>query len=97
MNIRGKWLSTDNEAFKAVDHVWLIEDIDKRGYYNLGRDTETIDESDGVIRSAIIRTNDGVYQRPTLKLALVLPDRDYFAMKKRAGYVSVSLLIQQPN
>ena len=60
LNNRQKWRSTANETLKEGDLVWLIEDSDKRGYYSLGRVTETIDGSDGVIRSAIVRTNDGV-------------------------------------
>ena len=58
LNTRQKWRSTENETLKEGDLVWLIEDSDKRGFYNLGRVTETIDGSDGVIRSAIVRTND---------------------------------------
>ena len=69
----------------------MIEDSDKRGYYNLGRVTETIDGSDGVIRSAIVRTNDGVYKRPVVKLAPVLPGKDFFAMENRAGDVAAEL------
>ena len=70
---------------------WLIEDSNKRGYYNLGRVTETFDESDGVIRSAIVRMNDAVYKKPVVKLAPVLPGRDVFAMENRAGDVVVEL------
>ena len=71
--------------------VWLIEDSDKRGYYNLGRVTEPIDGSDGVIRSAIVRTNDGVYKRPVVKLAPVLPGKDVFGMENRAGNIAAEL------
>ena len=69
----------------------MIEDSDKRGYYNLGRVTKTIDGSDGVIRSAIVRTNDGVYKRPLVKLAPVLLGKDVFAMENRAGDVAAEL------
>ena len=65
-----------------------MEDSDKRGCYNLGRVTETIDGSDGVIRSATVRTNDGVYKRPVVKLAPVLTGKDVFAMENRAGDVA---------
>ena len=69
----------------------MIEDSNKRGYYNLGRVAETIDGSDGVIRSAIVRTNDGVYKRPVVKLAPVLPGKDVFAMENRAGDIAAEL------
>ena len=91
LNNRQKWRSTANETLKEGDLVWLIEDSDKRGYYNLGRVTETIDGSDGVIRSAIVRTNDGVYKRPVVKLAPVLPGKDVFAMENRAGDIAAEL------
>ena len=52
-NNRQKWRSTANETLKEGNLIWLIEDSDKRGYYNLGRVTETIDGSDGVTRSAM--------------------------------------------
>ena len=69
--------STANETVKEGDLVWLIEDSDKRSdsdiYYNLSRVTETIDGFDGAIRSAIVQTNEGVYKRPVVKLAPVLP------------------------
>ena len=50
LNNRQKWRSTSNEILEEGDLVWLIEESDKRGCYNLGRVTETIDGSDGVIR-----------------------------------------------
>ena len=92
LNNRQKWRSTANETLKEGDLVWLIEDSDKRGYYNLGRVAETIDGSDGVIRSAIVRTNDGVYKRPVVKLAPVLHGKDVFAMENRAGDIAAELI-----
>ena len=91
LNNRQKWRSTANETLKEGDLVWLIEDSDKRRYYNLDRVAETIDGSDGVIRSAIVRTNDGVYKRPVVKLAPVLPGKDVFAMEIRAGDIAAEL------
>ena len=79
---------TSNEILTESNLVWLIEDSDKRGYYNFGRVTETIDGSDGVIRSAKVRMNDRVYKRPVVNLAPVLYGKDDFAMKNRAGDVA---------
>ena len=93
LNNRQKWRSTTNETLKEGDLVWLIEDSNKRGYLNVGRVTETIDGSDGVIRSAIVRTNDGVYKRPVVKLAPVQPGKDVLAMENRAGDVEAELTI----
>ena len=91
LNNQQKWRSTANENLKEGDLVWLIKDSDKRGYYNLGRVMETIDGSDGVIRSTIVQSNNGVYKRPVVKLATVLLGNDVFAMENRAGNVSVEL------
>ena len=91
LNNRQKWRSTANETLKEGDLVWLIEESHKRGFYNLGRVTETIDGSDGVIRSAIVRTNDGVYKRPVVKLAPVVPGKDVFAIENRAGDIAAEL------
>ena len=38
-----------------------------------------------MIRSAIVRTNDGVYKRPVVKLAPVLPGKDVFATENKVG------------
>ena len=91
LNNRQKWRSKTNETLKEGHLVWLIEDSNKRGCYNLGRVKETIDGSEGVIRSAIVRTNDGVYKKPVVKLAPVLPGKDVFAMENRAGDVETKL------
>ena len=74
-----------NKTLKKGDRVWLIEESDERGYYNLGRVAESVDGSDGVTRTAIVGANDRVYKRPVVKLAPVLPGKDILAMEKRAG------------
>ena len=89
--------STANKIFKEGDLVWLVEDSDKRGYYNLGRVTETIDGSDGVIRSAIVRTNDGVYKRPVVKLAPYYLVKMFSRWKTGPAMWRLSLLTQLPN
>ena len=44
-----------------------------------------------MIRSENVRTNDGVYKRPGVKLAPVLPGKDVFAIEDRAGNVAAEL------
>ena len=97
LNNRQKWRSTANEMLKDGDLVWLIEDSDKRGYYNLGRVTETIDGSDGAIRSAIVQTNDGVYKRPVVKLAPVYLGKMFSRWKTGPAMLWLSLLSQLLN
>ena len=86
-----------NETLKAGNIVCLIEDSDKRGYYKLGRVNETIDGSDGVIRSAIVRSNDGVYKRPVVKTASVVTGGYVFAIENRNCEVVAGSLTQQPS
>ena len=89
---RKKWQTTTDRSLQQGDLVWLVEDSDKRGYYDLGRITETFEGSDGMIRSATIRTKDGYYKRPVVKLAPVLSmDEDVFTKENRAGDVGVEL------
>ena len=91
LNNRQKWASTANENLKEGNLVWLIEDSNKRGHYNLGRVMETMNGSDGVIRLAIVQTNDGVYKRPVVQLAPVLLGKDVFAMENRADDLTAEL------
>ena len=91
MSNRQKWRSTLTETLRKCDHVWLIEDSSKRGYYNLGRVKEAIDGSDGVIRSTIFQTNDRAYKRPIVKLTTVQHERDVFAMENSGGNVVTEL------
>ena len=47
---------------------------------------------DGIARSATVRTKDGEFQRPVVKLAPALhPDNDVFLTEKRAGDVGAEL------
>ena len=92
LNCRKKWQTTTDRSLQQGDLVWLVEDSDKRGYYNLGRITKTFERFDGVNRSAKIRTKDGYYKRPVVKLAPVLPsDDDVFTKENRAGCVGAEL------
>ena len=51
-NSRKKWQTTTDRSLQQGDLVWLVEDRDKRGYYNLGRITEIFEGFDEEIRSA---------------------------------------------
>ena len=63
LNSRTKWQTTMDRSIQQGNLVWLVEDSDKRGYYYLGRITETFEGSDGAIRSVKNRTKDGYYKR----------------------------------
>ena len=91
LNNRSKWKQESKRAIATGDLVWIIEDSDKRGQYVLGRVVDVRTGSDGVVRSASIQTKDGVYNRPAVKLALVL-EHDYVFSEEenRAGDVGAS-------
>ena len=73
--------------------MWLVQDSDKRGYYKLGRITETFEGFDGVIRKAKLRTKDAHYKRPVVKLAPVLSTGDdVFTKEHKAGDVGDELM-----
>ena len=92
LNNRTKWKCDSDRNLHKCDLKWLVEDSDKRGFYKLCRVTETIKGSDGITRSATVQTKDGVYRRPFVKLALVLPiDGDVFTKENRAGDVEAVL------
>ena len=92
MNNRQKWNCELNRILNKSDLVWLVEDSDKRGYYKLGRVTQTMEVSDRTIRSATIQTKEGVYKRPVVKLAPVLSmDKDVSTKENRAGDVGAAL------
>ena len=97
LNNRQKWRSAANETLKEGDLVCLIEDSNNSGYYSLGRVTETINGSDGVIRSATSRTNDVEYKRQVVKLAPVPHRKDVFAMKTGPAILRLSLTTQKSN
>ena len=68
---RVKSLKIEKEVpkFNNCHLSWMMSN--KRGYYNLARATETIERSDGVIRSPKVRMNDGVYKRSVVRLTPV--------------------------
>ena len=92
LNNRQKWNCESNRILNRGDLVWLVEDSDKRGYYKIGRVTETTEGSDRAIRSATVQTKDGEYKRPVVKLAPVLSmDKVVSTKENRAGDVGVEL------
>ena len=92
LNSRKKWQNTTDRSLQQGDLVWLLEDSDKRGYYDLGRIIETFEGSDGVIQSEKIQTKDGYYKRPVVKLAPLLSMyEDVFTKENRDGDVGAEL------
>ena len=70
-NVRSQWGSDNERVLKVGDLVWLIDESVRRQENEMARVTGVFPGADGVIRSAIIKTSDGVLRRPAVKLAPV--------------------------
>ena len=70
-NVRSKWATDHDCVLKVGDLVWLINESVRRYENKIARVTEVFSGADGVIRSALIKTADGVLRRPAVKLAPV--------------------------
>ena len=53
------------------DLVWLIDESVRRHENKIAGVTEVFPGADGVIRSALIKSADGILRRPAVKLASV--------------------------
>ena len=84
-NVRTKWAKDDERILKVGDLVWLIEESVRRHENKMARVIEVFPGADGVIRSAVIKTSDGIFRRPAVKLAPVF--YECFRDENRAGDV----------
>ena len=85
LNVRHKWHFPGREL-QVGDLVWLVEPQTARGHYPLARVFSLNFGSDGVARSASVRTANDTYTRPVVKLAPVFDD-SVLATKNGAGDV----------
>ena len=83
--MRSKRATDDEHVLKVGDLVWLIDESVRRHENKMARVTEVFLGADGVIRSASIKTADGVLRRPAVKLAPVF--NECFRDQNRAGDV----------
>ena len=73
LQVRGKWLrALPNLKPNAL--VLLMDDSAPRGHWSLGRVLEVYPGSDGMVRTAKVKTKDSVYIRPIQKLCLLEND-----------------------
>ena len=72
---RNKWLRPSRNL--CVGDVVLLVDHDApRCHWRLGRVTQVFTSSDGLVRSARVRTSRGVMERPATKLVLLLSEEE---------------------
>ena len=85
----GKWIKEEVRQLEVNDLVWIMDENVKRAHYKMGRVLEVYHGSDGPVRSALVKTEDGKLKRPVVKLAPMFYE-SVFREKNRAGNVSAS-------
>ena len=86
-NVRPKWgKNDDGRALNIGDMVWVIDESVKRYKNQMARVlVGFFPGSDGVLRSAMIQTSNGIFVRPAVRLAPLFGD--CFQRENRAGDV----------
>ena len=90
----GKWIKEEVRQLENIDLVWIVDDNVKRAHYKMGRVLEVYHGSDGRVRSALVKTEDGKLKRPVVKLAPMFYE-GVFQEKNRADNVGASQLRAQ--
>ena len=90
----GKWNKEDVRQLGVNDLVWIVDENVKRAHYKMGRVLEVFHGSDGRVRSALVKTEDGKLKRQVVKLAPMFYE-SVFQEKNRAGNVGASQLRDQ--
>ena len=85
----GKWIKEEVRQLEVNDLVWIVDDNVKRAHYKTSRVLEVYHGSDGRVRSALVKTEDGKLKRPVVKLAPTFYE-SVFLEKNRAGNVGAS-------
>ena len=85
----GKCIKEEFRQLEVNDLVWIVDDNVKRAHYKMGRVLEVFHGSDGRVRSALVKTEDGKLKRPVVKLAPMFY-ASVFREKNRAGNVGAS-------
>ena len=91
-NVRTQWNKSEANV-QVGDLVWLVDNNVKRSHYKMARIKEIYPAKDGVVRSVLIKTHDGTFKRPVVRLALVFIER--FQSENGAGIVGASNEIQK--
>ena len=85
----GNWNKEDVRQLGVNDLVWIVDENVKRAHYKMGRVLEVYHGSDGRLRSALVKTEDGKLKRAKVKLAPMFYE-SVFQEKNRAGNVGAS-------
>ena len=94
LELFGKWNKEEVRQLEVNDLVWKVDENVKRARYKMARVLEVYHGSDGRVRSALVRTEDGKLKRQVVKLAPKFYE-SVFQEKNRAGNVGASQLRDQ--
>ena len=90
----GKCIKEEFRQLEVNDLVWIVDENVKRAHYKMRQVLEVYHGSDGRVRSALVKTEDGKLKRPVAKLAPMFYE-SVFREKNRAGNVGASQLRDQ--
>ena len=85
----GKSKKEEVKQLEVNDLVWIVDEYVKRAHYKMGRVLEVYHGSDGRVRSALVKTEEGKLKRPVVKLAPMFYE-SVFREKNRAGNIGAS-------
>ena len=85
----GKWKNEEIRQLEVNDLVWIVDENVKRARYKMARLLEVYHGSNGRVRSALVKIEDGKLKRPVVKLAPKFYE-SVFREKNRAGIVGAS-------
>ena len=85
----GKCIKEEFRQLEVNDLVWIVDENVKRAHYKVGRVLEVFHGSDGRVRSALVKTEDGKLKRPVVKLVPMFYE-SVFQEKNWAGNVGAS-------
>ena len=85
----GEWNKEEVRQLEVDDLVWKVDENVKRAQYKMARVLKVYHESDGRVRSALVKTEDVILKRPVVKLAPMFYE-SVFQEKNRAGNVGAS-------
>lgn len=72
---RSKWLR-ENRNFQVNDLVIIKEDNIPPMRWKMGRIQEVSPGKDNLVRSVIVKTSTGFFERPIVKLGLLLENKE---------------------
>ena len=84
----GKSIKEGVRQLEVNDLVWIVNENVKRAHYKMGRVFEVYHGSDGRVRSALVKTEDGKLKRPVVKLAPMFYECVFFGRKTRTAMLA---------